>query len=168
VCNLHSVDKASGTRVVVIASLDGTWSEQLEINQDGTIPRCRPRPLPHATAGSTVSGRSGAGRYGLTIVRTNYRRKRPPKRKTPVAIPMRIVTARKPGPIAPAIGDAVIERKRPAQAAAITGPRIVTAKPKRSTRVGPVQEMDAEEHQRRGDAGVELFRELVRRAEREN
>ena len=37
-CNLHSVDKASGTRVVVIASLDGTWSEQLEINQDGTIP----------------------------------------------------------------------------------------------------------------------------------
>jgi hypothetical protein len=31
-------DKASGTRVVVIASLDGTWSEQLEINQDGTIP----------------------------------------------------------------------------------------------------------------------------------
>ena len=115
-----------------------------------------------------MSGRSGAGRYGLTIVRTNYRRKRPPKRQTPVAIPMRIVTARKPGPIAPAIGDAVIERKRPAQAAAITGPRIVTAKPKRSTRVGPVQEMDAEEHQRRGDAGVELFRELVRRAEREN
>jgi hypothetical protein len=27
-----------------------------------------------------------------------------------------------------------------------------------------VQEIDAEEHQRRGDAAVELFKELVRRA----
>jgi hypothetical protein len=99
----------------------------------------------------------------MTIVRTEYRRKRPPKRKTPVAIPMRIVTAKKPGPAAPALKEAVTERKRPAQAATITN-RIVTAPRKTSTRFGPVQDIDAEEHQRRGDAAVALFREIVRRA----
>jgi hypothetical protein len=57
-----------------------------------------------------------------------------------------------------------IAEKKPAKAAAISAPRIVTAKPKRMTRFGPVQEIDAEEHQRRGDAAVELFKELVRRA----
>jgi len=138
----------------------------------------------------------------VTIVRTTYRYKPPPKRKQPVKIPMRIVSAKAPKPSAPAINEAVTVRKPPAQAAAITGPRIVTAKksgprhgigpeqiaaarrdpvpvdpppaerksaivtakPKRMTRFGPVQEMDAEEHQRRGDAAVELFKELVRRA----
>jgi hypothetical protein len=139
----------------------------------------------------------------MTIVRTEYRRKRPPKRKTPVAIPMRIVTATKPkpAPAASAIGEAATERKPPAQAAAITGTRIVaarkprpkhgigpeqiaaaldaapadqppatrksaivTAPSKHSTLFGPVRDLDAEEHRRRGDAAVELFRELVRRA----
>ena len=40
----------------------------------------------------------------------------------------------------------------------------MTASLKTSTRFGPVQDIDAEEHQRRGDAAVELFREIVRRA----
>jgi hypothetical protein len=43
---------------------------------------------------------------------------------------------------------------------------IVTAKPKRMTRFGPVQDINAEEHVRRGDAAVALFKELVRRAAR--
>ena len=93
-----------------------------------------------------------------SIVHTNYRPKRARKRKQSPAIPMRIVTAKQPKPQGPAIDQAVTERKRPAQAVAITGPRIVTAKPKRSTRFGPVQEIDAEEHRRRGDAAVALFR----------
>jgi hypothetical protein len=137
----------------------------------------------------------------VTIVRTDYRYKRPPKRKTPVAIPMRIVTPKKPGPTAPAIEEAVTEQRRPpTQAAAITGTRIVTAKKPRpkhgigpeqiaaardaasvdapatrksaivtarspkAGRFGPVQVIDAEEHQRRGDAAEALFREVVRRA----
>lgn len=114
---------------------------------------------------------------------------------------MRIVTAKtpKPGSAAPAIDEAVTERK-PAQAATIAGPRIVAAKkprpkhfigpeqiaaardaapadalaPRKSAivtarspkagRFGPVQELVAEEHQRRGDAAAALFREIVRRA----
>jgi hypothetical protein len=31
-------DKANGTRVAVITSLDGIWSEQLDVDQDGQIP----------------------------------------------------------------------------------------------------------------------------------
>ena len=81
------------------------------------------------------------------IVHTDYRRKRPPKRKTPVVIPMRIVSAKKPGP-------------------AITGSRIVTARPKRG-RFGPVPDLTDEEHQRRGDAAEALFREIVRRVKGE-
>jgi hypothetical protein len=100
----------------------------------------------------------------MTIVRTDYRRKRPPKRKKPVAIPMRIVTARKPKPASPVIDKAVIERKRQAQPAAIATPRIVTVARKTSSRFGPVQEIDAEEHESRGDAAEALFREIVRRA----
>ena len=98
------------------------------------------------------------------IVHTTYRYKRPPKRKPSVEIPQRIVSAKKPkpGPSVPAIGEAVTERK-PAQTAAITN-RIVTAPRKHSSRFGPVQDIDAEEHQRRGDAAVALFKELVRRA----
>ena len=80
----------------------------------------------------------------MTIVRTDYRRKRPPKRKTSVVIPgSRIVSAKKPkpGPTAPAIKEAVTEQKRPAaQPAAITGPRIVTArKPRPKHGIGPEQ-----------------------------
>jgi hypothetical protein len=98
----------------------------------------------------------------MTILHSTYRPKRPPKRKTPVAIPMRIVSAKAPKPTAPAV--AAVPESRPAPPAAITGPRIVTASRKTSTRFGPVQDIDAEEHQRRGDAAVELFREIVRRA----
>jgi hypothetical protein len=98
------------------------------------------------------------------IVRTDYRQKRPPKRKIPVAIPMRIVSARQPRPAAPVIDVAVTERK-PAQAATITGPRIVTAR-KPKGRFPDVPEMTAEEHQQRGNAAEALFREIVRRAAR--
>ena len=80
-----------------------------------------------------------------------------------MAIPMRIVTARKPKQAAAVIEKAVTERNRPAQSATITS-RIVTAPRKTSTLFGPVQDIDADEHQRRGDAAVALFRELVRRA----
>ena len=100
-----------------------------------------------------------------SIVRTTYRYKRPPKRKHPVEIQQRIVSAKmpKPGPAAPAINEVVTERKRqPAQPAAITGPRIVTA-PKARGRFGDVSDMTPEEHQRRGDAAEALFAELVRR-----
>jgi hypothetical protein len=100
-----------------------------------------------------------------SIVHTAYRPKRARKRKHPVAIPQRIVSAKHPKPAARAINEAVTERKRlPAQPAAITGPRIVTAPRKTSSRFGPVQDIDAGEHQRRGDAAVALFHELVRRA----
>jgi hypothetical protein len=98
-----------------------------------------------------------------SIVRTTYRRKRPPKRKTPVAILTRIVTAKQPKPTGPIIDDAVVTpRRAAAQVAAIIGPRIVTA-PRKPSRFGPVQDLGAEEHQRRGDAAVALFKEIVRR-----
>jgi hypothetical protein len=93
------------------------------------------------------------------IVHSVYRPKRARKRETPVAIPMRIVTAQPPkkhlgGPV---------QRIEAEPAAAPERPRIVTALRKTSTRFGPVQDIDAEEHQRRGDAAKALFRELVRR-----
>ena len=101
----------------------------------------------------------------MTIVRTDYRPKRARKRKQSPPISHRIVTAKQPRPAGQVIDKAVATPHRPAaQAAAITAPRIVTAPPKRMTRFGPVQEIDAEEHQRRGDAAEALFRELVRRA----
>jgi hypothetical protein len=137
----------------------------------------------------------------MTIVTHVHKPKRARKRKQSPAIPMRIVSARKPGPAVPALDEAVIERKPPTQAAAITGPRIVaarkpwpkhgigpeqiaaarnaapadpqpatrksaivTARSPKAGRFGPVPDFDAEEHQRRGDAAVALFRELVRRA----
>ena len=103
----------------------------------------------------------------MTIVHTDYRRKRPPKRKQSPPIPHRIVSARAPKPATPAIDKPVIERKRQAQPAAIKAPRIVTVARKASMRFGEVQDIDAEEHQRRGDTAVELFKELVRRASRE-
>ena len=101
----------------------------------------------------------------MTIVRTDYRPKRARERKQSPPIPHRIVRAKQPKPTGPVIDKAVATPHRPAaQAAAITVPRIVTASPRRMTRFGPVQEIDAEEHQRRGDAAEALFRELVRRA----
>jgi hypothetical protein len=99
----------------------------------------------------------------VTIVRTDYRPKRARKRKQSPTIPQRIVTA-KPKLAAPTIGKAVTESKRPAQPATITGPRIVSARNPRAKRLPDVPDMTPEEHQRRGDAAVELFRELTRRA----
>ena len=98
------------------------------------------------------------------IVTYAFRRRRARKRNQSPAIPQRIVSAKQPKPPGPAIGEAITERKPPAEATAISVPRIVTAKPQRSTRFGQVQEIDAEEHQRRGDAAEALFREIVRRA----
>jgi hypothetical protein len=101
----------------------------------------------------------------MTIVHTTYRPKRARKRKQSPPIPQRIVSAKQPKPKGPVIDKAVATPRRPAaQAAAISSPRIVTAPRKRMTRFGPVQEIDAEEHRKRGDAAVELFKELVRRA----
>ena len=79
----------------------------------------------------------------------------------------RIVAARKPRPkhgigpeqIAAAMGAAPADPPPATRKSAI-----VTARSPKAGRFGPVQDIDAEEHQRRGDAAVELFRELVRRA----
>jgi hypothetical protein len=101
----------------------------------------------------------------MPIVHYVHRPKRARKRKHPVAIPARIVTARKPGLAAPAIGEAITER-RSAQPAAIGVPQLVTVKKPRG-RFGDVPDMTAEEHQRRGDAAEALFRELARRAREE-
>jgi hypothetical protein len=101
----------------------------------------------------------------MTIVTYVHRPKRAQKRKHPVVIPMRIVTAKKTKPAAAtmAVGEAVTERK-PAQAVAIRGPRIVTARKMRG-RFGDVPDMTAEEYEQRGDAAVALFKEIVRRLE---
>jgi hypothetical protein len=79
----------------------------------------------------------------------------------------RIVTAKKPRP-RHAVGPEQIVAARDA---ATTDPppverksAIVTSPRKTSTRFGPVQDLDAEEHRRRGDAAEALFREIVRRA----
>jgi hypothetical protein len=77
----------------------------------------------------------------------------------------RIVAARKPRPkhgIGPEQIAAAMDAAPADPPPAIRKSAIVTA-PK-AGRFGPVQDIDAEEHQRRGDAAVELFRELVRRA----
>jgi hypothetical protein len=59
-------------------------------------------------------------------------------------------------------------RKRKAQAAAITGPIIVTAKSKRAHRLSDAApDMTPEEYRRRGDASEALFSEIVRRVREE-
>jgi hypothetical protein len=89
-------------------------------------------------------------------------------RAQPAAITgQRIVTARKPRPKHD-IGPEQIAAARDAAPAdpppAIRKSAIVTARSPKAGRFGLVQDIDPEEHQRRGDAAVELFRELVRRA----
>jgi hypothetical protein len=96
----------------------------------------------------------------MTIVSTDYRPKRSRKRKKSPAIPAAIVS---PAPLRKRLKGPEV-RIAEAKATAISVPRIVTASQKRMTRFGPVQEIDAEDHQRRGDAAVELFREIARRA----
>jgi hypothetical protein len=97
------------------------------------------------------------------IVTTNYRYKRPPKKRKPAAIKVpEVVTVR--------------DRKRaakqqvPDKSEATPLPanddrkaRIVTARPKRG-RFGDVEDLTPEEHQRRGDGAEALWREMVRRA----
>ena len=60
-------------------------------------------------------------------------------------------------------GKAAAAEAEDAPAALPEHPRIVTAQRKHSTHFGPVQDIDAEEHQRRGDDAEALFREIVNR-----
>ncbi len=90
------------------------------------------------------------------IVHYAYRPKRARKKKAlQPAIANRIITIprkRASQPVErPEAEDATVER-----------PRIVTIR--KAGRFGDVPDMPPEEHQRRGDAAVELFREIVRRA----
>ncbi len=93
------------------------------------------------------------------IVHYAYRPKRSRKKKAPQpAIANRIITIprkRASQPMErPEAEDSPVTAERP---------RIVTARKPRG-RFGDVPDMTPEEHQRRGDAAVELFREIVRRA----
>src|SRR5579859_5173161 len=97
------------------------------------------------------------------IVTTNYRYKRPPKKRKPVPPNGPAITTvkrvhgerRKPNPPPPANDDEKPSPKQPAV--------IVTARPKRD-RSGEVEDLTPEELQQRGDAADALFQELVRRA----
>jgi hypothetical protein len=96
------------------------------------------------------------------IVTTQYRYKRPPKKRKPVPLASPAITTvkrthvgrNKPNPPPPANDD---EKPSPKQ------PAIVTTRSKRG-RFGEAPDLAPEEHQRRTDAADQLFRELVRRA----
>ena len=77
------------------------------------------------------------------IVTTQYRYKRPPKKRNPVTIK---------------VPEAITVRDHDDRKA-----RIVITRPKRG-RFGEAPDLTPEEHQQRGAAAEELFRELVRRA----
>ena len=87
----------------------------------------------------------------MTIVRSTYRYKRPPRKRKAVALEVpAIVRAGKKAPTAPKADD---DRKS----------AIVTAKNPRRGRFGDVpDDMTSEEHKRRGDAADALFREMKR------
>jgi hypothetical protein len=97
------------------------------------------------------------------IVTTQYRYKRPPKKRNPMPLNGPAITTvkrahgerRKPNPPPPANDD---EKPLPKPPAAI-----VTTRPKRG-RFGDVPDLTPEEYQQRGDAADALFRELVRKA----
>jgi hypothetical protein len=85
----------------------------------------------------------------MTIVRTTYRYKRPPRNRMAAALDVPAIVAKgKPHPAA-----------EPAQP---TRPAIVTAKNPRRGRFGDVPDMTPEEHKRRGDAADALFHEMKR------
>ena len=125
----------------------------------------QPRPTPPLPVFFSLQGayrRPGGFSYPATALRAmptaiqSYRPKRPASG-----------SSRLPSPC----GSSQRSRRRNTSADPFSGsgagagaPAIVTASRKTSTRFGPVQDLDAEEHQRRGDAAVELFREIVRRA----
>ena len=84
----------------------------------------------------------------MTIVHYEYRYKRPPRKKKPVALEVpAVVTRRKPAP-------GKVEAPPPAKSAIVT-----IRKPGK----GYVPDLTPEEHQRRGDAAEALFREMKRR-----
>jgi hypothetical protein len=86
----------------------------------------------------------------MTIVHYEYRYKRPPRKKKPVALEVpAVVTRRKPAP-------GKVEAPPPAKSA------IVTIRKRGSD----VPDLTPAEHQRRGDAAEALFREMKRRASR--
>jgi hypothetical protein len=97
------------------------------------------------------------------IVTTQYRYKRPPKKRKPVPLNGPAITTvkrvhderHKPNPPPPANDD---EKPPPKQPAAI-----VTSRPKRG-RSREVPDLTPEEHRQCGDAADALFRELGRRA----
>jgi hypothetical protein len=102
----------------------------------------------------------------MTIVTTHYRYKRPPPKRKP-AVPLtgpRIVTLRRAPPPdeAKPPGPSAIEAQIPETPRAKPS-SIVSAKNPRRGRFGDVPDMTPEEHERRGDAAVALFRELTRR-----
>lgn len=96
------------------------------------------------------------------IVTTQYRYKRPPKKRKSVTLTGPAITTvkrtrakrKKPSPPPPANDD---EKPPPKQ------PAIVTTRPRRG-RFGEAEDITPEEHRRRADAAEALWRELVRRA----
>ena len=114
----------------------------------------------------------------MTIVRTAYRNKRPPKRKQPVALEVpAVVTAKKQPP--PDWGKAAAEIKGHAPASGRSGavqpstpreaeralPAAILTIRKQSARILPpgLLPETPEEHRQRGDAADALFREIQHR-----
>jgi hypothetical protein len=102
----------------------------------------------------------------MTIVRTSYRYKRPPRKQKAVALDVPAIV--KPTPMKKQQRGPVIRLgAKGAEAVNDNGnqPRpaaIVTAKNPRRGRFGDVPDMTPEEHKRRGDAADALFREMKR------
>ena len=118
----------------------------------------------------------------MTIVRTSYRYKRPPRKRKAVALDVPvIVSAKAPGksvarPKSQRAETGILAAVQGAQPAAQTSTReeglssrtndrmsaIVTVR-RNQGRFGEPPDMTPEEHQRRGDAAQALWRELARR-----
>jgi len=103
----------------------------------------------------------------MTIVRSTYRYKRPPRKRKAVALDVPAIV--KPTPTKKRHGPMIRLGTKRAEAVNDNGdqPRaaaIVTAKNPRRSRLGfsEVPDMTPEEHKRRGDAADALFREMKR------
>jgi len=92
------------------------------------------------------------------IVTTIYRPKRPPRKRKAIALEVPVVT---PGR---GRANAVVSANRVEEPPLDRKPVIVRIKSRRASVFGDAPDMTAEEHRRRGDASVALWRELVRRA----
>ncbi len=92
----------------------------------------------------------------MTVIVTNYRYKRPPKRVKAAVIegPSIVRSGGKQSNLLPKLhtSPGTEEGK----------PGIVTARKPRASRFGDVPELTPEEHRRRGDAADALFREIAR------